>query len=391
MQRQKAAEEKAKQERADEELARQLAAEIQQSAAPRSSADSHMPSQNNISAYDRLMGAPSSQLQYTFGQPSSSQSSLVQPAQYNTTGTHTFGSSSVAALPHAGNTAVKPEPHSLPHLSIPGSFPRDGTSDSDSSIEMIPSSAFQDNGRHQRVTQSYGPPPASAGQAALGSVYGGTFSASRANAMNPHLQYGAQHNPPNRHGISLPRPVGMGPQQPGGILGYSPYSQASAGRGSRNYSNGNGNVSGLDPLRDMIKKTANIDWNTMTDGYGNPVDSRLNEISDYINDPRKTQQEIQDLLENIRSDEEIPKENREGTPDGLKYPLYEHQKLALTWMKKMEEGTNKGGILADDMGLGKTISALALILSRPSTDRLRKVHFTQLLKLFSANSMSRLP
>jgi len=39
----------------------------------------------------------------------------------------------------------------------------------------------------------------------------------------------------------------------------------------------------------------------------------------------------------------------------------------------MEEGTNKGGILADDMGLGKTISALALILTRPPTDRARKV------------------
>jgi SNF2 family DNA or RNA helicase len=39
----------------------------------------------------------------------------------------------------------------------------------------------------------------------------------------------------------------------------------------------------------------------------------------------------------------------------------------------MEEGKNKGGILADDMGLGKTISSLALILSRPSTDSRRKV------------------
>jgi SNF2 family DNA or RNA helicase len=41
----------------------------------------------------------------------------------------------------------------------------------------------------------------------------------------------------------------------------------------------------------------------------------------------------------------------------------------------MEEGTNKGGILADDMGLGKTISTLALILSRASTDRACKVSF----------------
>jgi SNF2 family DNA or RNA helicase len=39
----------------------------------------------------------------------------------------------------------------------------------------------------------------------------------------------------------------------------------------------------------------------------------------------------------------------------------------------MEEGNNKGGILADDMGLGKTISTLALMLSRPSNDRDRKV------------------
>jgi SNF2 family DNA or RNA helicase len=39
----------------------------------------------------------------------------------------------------------------------------------------------------------------------------------------------------------------------------------------------------------------------------------------------------------------------------------------------MEEGTNKGGVLADDMGLGKTISALALILTRPPVDRARKV------------------
>lgn len=48
----------------------------------------------------------------------------------------------------------------------------------------------------------------------------------------------------------------------------------------------------------------------------------------------------------------------------------------------MEEGTNKGGILADDMGLGKTISTLALLLSRPSNDRLCKVCYSVTLPLF---------
>ncbi|XP_044714435.1 zinc finger, c3HC4 type (RING finger) domain-containing protein [Hirsutella rhossiliensis] len=66
---------------------------------------------------------------------------------------------------------------------------------------------------------------------------------------------------------------------------------------------------------------------------------------------------------------DIPDKHRDGTPAGLKQSLYHHQELALSWMKKMEEGTNKGGILADDMGLGKTISTLALMLARPAVGR----------------------
>jgi SNF2 family DNA or RNA helicase len=66
---------------------------------------------------------------------------------------------------------------------------------------------------------------------------------------------------------------------------------------------------------------------------------------------------------------------------------YEHQKLALTWLKSMEQGTNKGGILADDMGLGKTLSALALILSRPSDTVARKVRF-QLSRNWECTNLS---
>ena len=91
-----------------------------------------------------------------------------------------------------------------------------------------------------------------------------------------------------------------------------------------------------------------------------------------VNDPTKTAGQIKELLENIRPDEDLPPENREGTPDAMTYPLMEHQKLGLAWMKRMEEGSNKGGILADGMGLGKTIQALALMASRRSSNPRRK-------------------
>ena len=85
-------------------------------------------------------------------------------------------------------------------------------------------------------------------------------------------------------------------------------------------------------------------------------------------DPVNTANEINTLLANIRPDEDIPPQDRTGTPASLSRTsaLYEHQKLGLAWMVAQELGTNKGGILADDMGLGKTVQALALMVSRKS-------------------------
>lgn len=102
------------------------------------------------------------------------------------------------------------------------------------------------------------------------------------------------------------------------------------------------------------------------------VDRFVDRVNYLTHDPTRTSAEIKSLLENIRPDEDLPPENREGTPDAMTYPLMEHQKLGLAWMKSMEEGSNKGGILADDMGLGKTIQALALMVSRRSTNPQRK-------------------
>lgn len=84
-------------------------------------------------------------------------------------------------------------------------------------------------------------------------------------------------------------------------------------------------------------------------------------------DPQKVQEELKNLLGNIRPDEEIdPTQASSLQPEGLKATLMPHQLKGLAWMKNMEDGHNKGGILADDMGLGKTIQTISLMLARRS-------------------------
>ncbi|ATZ52859.1 Bculs1 [Botrytis cinerea B05.10] len=138
------------------------------------------------------------------------------------------------------------------------------------------------------------------------------------------------------------------------------------GMGSTNFNSLRGTINNARNFSDV---ESNLSFLPTPFAYTPQMTERMEHV---INDPRKTEKEIKDLLENIKAEIEIPLEDREGTPEGLRYPLYEHQKIALTWLKQMEEGSNKGGILADDMGLGKTISTLSLILSRPSTDHARK-------------------
>ncbi|KAF6819465.1 SWI/SNF family DNA-dependent ATPase [Colletotrichum musicola] len=153
------------------------------------------------------------------------------------------------------------------------------------------------------------------------------------------------------------------------------YSSSSPFRSATDLLNGrlprpNNNLS----LTDAINRTRNFNFLDLTDECGNPLDRRVaSTMQDINDDPRRSREEVEALLRNVHAGMAIPEEDREGTPDAMRYPLYAHQRVALTWMKRQEKGTNKGGILADDMGLGKTISVLALMVSnkpdRPSDNK----------------------
>jgi hypothetical protein len=379
--RQKQAEEAAAKVKKDQEYARKLQQTYSAGASVASGA--RLSGSTGPSAYDRMMGRlnqppqPSSQKigsdsshSYTNGIQSSSQ--IFMPG----TATH--------------RSSIKPEPgvsasSYTPGASMPGSFP---SNDSDSDIEVISPNDFRKNNRQHSTFNS---PATYAG-------YGGYSPHAFQNPNPSQISYEAKQHAMrplvDRHNISatsssvyMNQSSDMTMPQSNWAPTWSTLGGAATNAGL--YPTGSqmtGRYSGMgiksmnDPIAKILNNTATFDYAPMQDRLGRGL---AGEIYDYVNDPRKTEDEIKKLLENIRPDTEIPAEDREGTPTGLKYSLYEHQKLALTWLKSMEEGSNKGGILADDMGLGKTISTLALLLSRPSANPARKVRVSRSLLPYS--------
>jgi hypothetical protein len=136
---------------------------------------------------------------------------------------------------------------------------------------------------------------------------------------------------------------------------YSPnfqYTGMQMGNGSMDYTFPSSRISQNQSQFQGSMSNNNNSWPTFDDmDIYTKLSSAQRDFAHHItNDPTKTKEEIKALLQNIRPDMDIPKEDREGTPDALKKNLMEHQKVGLTWLKRMEEGSNKGGILADDVG-----------------------------------------
>ena len=87
----------------------------------------------------------------------------------------------------------------------------------------------------------------------------------------------------------------------------------------------------------------------------------------HAEEVRRHEQDLKKLITNLEHSEMTVKYKNTGTVEvkGLVPLLLKHQEIGVDWMKKMEAGSNKGGLLADDMGLGKTVQAIALVLSNP--------------------------
>ena len=85
------------------------------------------------------------------------------------------------------------------------------------------------------------------------------------------------------------------------------------------------------------------------------------------NNAQNDEEGIKNLMESIKASE-IEEEGLANTPKDLAITLLKHQRIGLSWMLKIENSPNKGGILADDMGLGKTVQAISLIVSNKSKD-----------------------
>ena len=262
-------------------------------------------------------------------------------------------------------TQVKAEPHGFPSERPLANRPRQvapvvdlTNSDSDDDIVEVEPNHFTPNHRQQPMTQRPALPP---------------------QFQMPGAFPGTPNNGPNMHAPGAHAPA-FGPAGNNGGLAWQQQladvlrdgAQRFAGqvREVGNLVYGNNNPINLDDDDDIIYQGMNVRPGQFPlPGYAGREDlyrDRLDAMANY--DPSKTAEELQELLANIRPDEDMPAHLRVQTPDDLTIRLHKYQEVGLTWLKKQEEGSACGGILADDMGLGKTVQMLSLMVTRKSQD-----------------------
>jgi hypothetical protein len=422
-------EEKMKQEKLDEEFAKALQDE-NSFASMVAGPSSRPPPSRAPSAFDRMVGMrpqkPSSHLSHSSYSPvSESQrcptSSPILGVESTNYGLQNYYPTSPSSV---GMGRPKPErvPYNFAEIeayetksknksskvkSEPGSFVNDSSSDSD--IEVIDATEFNDNGRYSHLSTSsrnpfgtpnkaakrpsFTPESQNAGEAALrrkeqgnskealhsvlfgnkqqhgwlnGAPQGGSLHSmnrpSSAGSLPSMNSPGNVYTQPFGPGIYMNPGMGIGLQGPGQNPFMNPNAAHLNGSGNVGF-NGIGSMPGSFPggnmqapgnhlgytvnnipsygeynpnqqapglqgsqspvtFADLIRRNGMQNLDAMTDFLGRPLDAAMQGQVDYImNDPRKTNEEIKALLENIRPDLDLPAEDREGTPNCLKYPL----------------------------------------------------------------------
>ncbi|KAF2765473.1 hypothetical protein EJ03DRAFT_330945 [Teratosphaeria nubilosa] len=256
--------------------------------------------------------------------------------------------------------------------------------DSDSDISEISPTNFTPSGRQSRPC-SHAPAPPAYGAPAP-SPYGGPVFTPAQPGRIGSAQPGHQQYPmPGAWPVMQPPPPSYGTMQqyPSRNVQSGLYipstgmnraiSSASGQLSELNYlvngQNASRNAYSIGNDDDLVYGGTQPRSDPLSSLYAGQEDLYRDRYEAYAgHDPTKTKEEIEALLANIRPDEELPAHLRVQTPEGMTVKLKKYQELGLTWLKKCEEGTNKGGILADDMGLGKTIQMLSLMVSHRSED-----------------------
>lgn len=347
---QKAAELRIQREKEDEALAKSLHGEVSRPV-NQSTVTSSGPS-----AFDRMVGI----------RPQPSRSMTLPPASFMPQHA-SFGRdvqakqtlSGIKKIPSGSSTNLLHLKKGLPSRSMPGAFHRSSDSE-DSDIEIISATEFNNTGRQssrptaprqtEHALTNSALRRATYGTKALPSWMNGSLLAqdltSAAQSMNSQLPYssdvadsrGSPLNAdiatcqaglqPYRSRPSTPTAGNIGAAY-SGFSGYPSYNMSHHGTGMGNVLQNMNSMStpavqfghpALLATNGSMRPSAPV--GSFDEAMYGPYQGRMYEQLDYImNDPRKTNEEIRALIENIRPDEDLPAENREGTPEGLKYPL----------------------------------------------------------------------